>query len=121
MDANEVVRVDLGLLAGRQLLASVYGHRRCVSAGKRRDRLAVRRREVDLLGCQLGRDLAMNKGIPPEKEPRAERQDADDADLEDHHSPPHCHWHVTHLFENFLRFHTDGTPPTRLAPIVPTS
>jgi len=42
----------------------------------------------------------VNKGIPPEKESRAEGQDANEANLENHHSPPHCRCHVNHLFEN---------------------
>ncbi len=102
MDADEAVRVDLGLIAGCQLLATVHVHRSGVSGGERRHRRAIGRREKDLLRRQLRRDLVVNEGVPPEQESRAEDQDADEAGLEYQHSPPHSVCHFSYLHRNLL-------------------
>src|SRR6202171_1690398 len=90
MDPDEAVRVDLSLVAGRQLLATVDVHRRRIGGREGRDRRTVSSREVDLLRRQLRRNLIVNEGVPPEEESRAENQDADEAGLENQHSPPQC-------------------------------
>src|SRR5579864_6802659 len=99
VDADEVIRVDLGLGTGRELLPTVLVHRCLLVSRQGRNRRAVRRREVDLLRRELGLDLVGNEGIAPEQESRAKAQDADQADLEHDDSPPNRRCHINHLLK----------------------
>ena len=87
MDVDEVVRVDLSLLTGEELLAGVLGHGGVVGPGERGERRGAGGREVDLLCGELvvhgrGREVAR-----PEGEAAHEREDADQSNLE-HEDPP---------------------------------
>src|SRR4029079_13558461 len=63
---DEVVGVDLGLRACGELLAPVLPHRGVLGGG---DCLAVRGREEDLLGGELGMHFVPDVAVSPGEQP----------------------------------------------------
>src|ERR1019366_10331690 len=94
MDVDEVVRVNLGLLTGEELLAGVLGHCRRIRLRKSGDLRRARCREVDLLSGELVVHGRRREVARPEGEPAHEREDADQSDLQYEDPPTKSACHV---------------------------